>query len=200
MFKIAALVSGGGTNLQAIIDAIDAGKIQGAAVELVVSSNDHAYALTRAGKHGIKTIVLSKKDFASAGDRERALLNELSLCNIDLVVTCGCMMVLSADFVKACLAPIINVHPSLLPKYGGKGLYGLAPHEAVLAAGETVTGATVHYVDAGIDTGEIILQKEVAVLEGDTPESLQKRVMQEAEWQILPAVIAKFVEINSRNI
>jgi len=198
MFKIAALVSGGGTNLQAILDVIDAGKIKGAKVEVVISTNDHAYALERAKKHGIKTMVLRKKDFANSSDREQVLLDELSLCAIDLVVTCGCMMVLSEDFVNASPAPIINVHPSLLPKYGGKGFYGLAPHKAVLAAGETMTGATVHYVDGGIDTGGIILQQEVKVFEYDTPETLQKRVMEEAEWQILPAVIAKIVENHSR--
>ena len=181
MHKVAALVSGGGTNLQAIIDA----KIPNVEVALVISTNDHAYALKRAEKHGIESIVLTKK----IHNREEILLNVLKERNIDLVVMCGCMMVLSAGFVGDWDKPIINVHPALLPKFGGKGFYGLAVHEAVLAAGESVTGATVHFVDDGIDTGSIILQRKVAVQECDTPETLQKRVMKEAEWQILPEAI-----------
>ena len=197
MFKIAAFVSGGGTNLQAIIDAIDAGKVKGQ-IELVVSTNYHAYALERAKKHGIETLVVAKKDFADSDDREKFLLGVLAQKNVDLIVLCGCMMVLSADFVKACAVPIINVHPALLPAYGGRGFYGLAVHEAVLAAGESVTGATVHYVDGGIDTGSIILQREVPVLVGDSPEILQRRVMEEAEWQILPEAIAMLIEKSGR--
>jgi phosphoribosylglycinamide formyltransferase-1 len=188
MLKIAALVSGGGTNLQAIIDSVESGRVN-AQIELVISTNDHAYALKRAQNHGTPTVVLAKKDFENSAAREKALLDILKQKNIELVVLCGCMMVLSADFVRDWDKPIINVHPSLLPKYGGRGFYGLAVHEAVLAAGESITGATVHFVDSGIDTGSIILQKEVAVKDGDTPEILQKRVMEEAEWLILPEAI-----------
>jgi len=189
MYKVAVLVSGGGTNLQAIIDAIKYGKIKSAQIALVISTNAKAYALTRALENGIDTDVFAKKDFESNDVREAALLQALNEKNIDLVVFAGCMMVLSPQFVDAWNKPIINVHPSLLPKHGGKGFYGLVPHEAVLAAGEKITGATVHYIDGGIDTGGIILQKEVEVLENDTPETLQKRVMEEAEWQILPKAI-----------
>jgi len=190
MYKVAALVSGGGTNLQAIIDAMDDGRIEDAQMSLVASTNSKAFALERAARHGIESIVLSKKNGDKA--REDALLAALREKGIDLLVLCGCFMVLSSDFIKGLDKPIINIHPALLPKYGGKGFYGMAVHEAVLAAGESESGATVHYVDGGIDTGGIILQKVVPVLEGDTPEILQKRVMEEAEWQILPEVIAKF--------
>ena len=194
MYKVAVLVSGGGTNLQAIIDNIEVGKIKNAQIALVVSTTIKAFALERAKKHNIESIVLSKKDFATDKNREDRLLNELSQRNIDLVVFSGCLMILSPEFIKTWGKPIINIHPSYLPAYGGKGFYGLAVHEAVLAAGESQTGATVHYVDGGIDTGSIILQKKVYVQEGDTPEILQKRVMEEAEWQILPEVISMFAE------
>jgi phosphoribosylglycinamide formyltransferase-1 len=186
------MVSGGGTNLQAIIDNIETGRIKNARVVLVLSTNAKAYALERAKNHGIEGLVLAKKNFASDADREDALYAELSERNIDLVVFSGCLMILSAGFIAKWGKPIINIHPSYLPDYGGKGLYGLAPHEAVLAAGEVQTGATVHYIDGGIDTGDIIIQKRVAVKEGDTPETLQKRVMEEAEWQILPEAVAMF--------
>ncbi|MCL2854291.1 MAG: phosphoribosylglycinamide formyltransferase [Defluviitaleaceae bacterium] len=194
MLKIAALVSGGGTNLQAILDAIDASKIRNVQVALVVSTNGQAHALERAKNAGIDSLVLSKDDFADNVAREEALLDALTRKNIDLVVLCGCLMVLSEKFINDLGKPIINVHPSLLPAHGGKGFYGLAVHEAVLAAGERETGATVHYVDGGIDTGSIILQKKVAVKQGDTAETLQKRVMEEAEWQILPQVVFSFAK------
>ncbi|MDR2167890.1 MAG: phosphoribosylglycinamide formyltransferase [Clostridiales bacterium] len=194
MLKIAALVSGGGTNLQAILDAMDSGIIKNAEISIVVSTNGHAYALKRAEIRGINTVVLAKKDFANNCDREKALLDILSQNNIELVVLCGCMMVLSPAFIEGWDKPIINVHPSLLPAHGGRGFYGLRVHEAVLAAGDAITGATVHFVDGGIDTGSIILQKEVAVKMGDTPEILQKRVMEQAEWIILPQAIAEISE------
>lgn len=196
-FKIAALVSGGGTNLQAIFDAKNANELD-VDIEIVISTNSHAYALERAKVNKIETLILAKKDFASDEDRAKALLAAIVAKKVDLVVLCGCMMVLSAEFVQACPVPIINIHPSLLPKFGGKGFYGLNVHEAVLDAGETATGATVHYVDGGIDTGKIILQREVAVHANDTPETLQKRVMQEAEWQILPEAIKIFAEKSGR--
>jgi len=189
MYKVAVCVSGGGTNLQAIIDAIEAGKVQKTEIVLVVSTNSKAYALERAKNHGIDSIVLAKKKFDTDSAREAVLLDLLREKKVDLIVFAGCMMVLSSQFIYDWGKPIINIHPSLLPKYGGHKFYGLAPHEAVLAEGEKITGATVHYIDGGIDTGGIILQKEVAVMENDTPETLQKRVMEEAEWEILPQVI-----------
>lgn len=194
MFRIAALVSGGGTNLQAVLDAISAGKISEARVELVVSTNSQAFALERAKKAGIEAIVLEKSNFPNPEAREVFLLGLLRDKDIDLVVFCGCLMILSEKFIENWGKPIINIHPSLLPAYGGKGFHGLAVHEAVLSAGETQTGATVHYIDGGIDTGEIILQKKVNIKPDDTAEILQKRVMEEVEWQILPEVIAKFVK------
>ncbi|MCL2620090.1 MAG: phosphoribosylglycinamide formyltransferase [Defluviitaleaceae bacterium] len=194
MFRIAALVSGGGTNLQAVLDAISAGKIPNTRVELVVSTNGQAFALERAKKAGIEAVVLEKSNFPDLEARETVLLSVLSDKNIDLVVFCGCLMILSEKFIEDWDKPIINIHPSLLPAYGGKGFHGLAVHEAVLSARETETGATVHYVDGGIDTGRIILQKKINVQPDDTAEILQKRVMEEAEWQILPEVIARFVK------
>jgi len=189
MYKLAFLVSGGGTNLQAVIDAAKDGRVQNAEIALVVSTSAKAYALMRAAENGIESVVLAKKDFADNEAREAVLIDILREKDIDLVVFAGCMMVLSAGFITSWGKPIINIHPSLLPKYGGQGFYGLVPHEAALAAGEKVVGATVHYIDGGIDTGDIILQKEVFVADGDTPESLQKRVMEEAEWVILPQAI-----------
>ncbi|MCL2397990.1 MAG: phosphoribosylglycinamide formyltransferase, partial [Defluviitaleaceae bacterium] len=194
MLKIAALVSGGGSNLQAIIDAIGAGCIKNAEIALVVSTNHHAYALERAKNHGIATAVFAKKDYTTPAAREDALINLLKVHGVGLLALCGSLMVFSEKFITDFAKPIINVHPALLPNFGGKGFYGLRVHEAVLAAGVATTGATVHYVDGGIDTGSIILQKEVAVLPGDTPETLQRRVMEEAEWQILPEVIKMFAD------
>jgi len=194
MYKIAALVSGGGTNLQAIIDAIDGGSLKNVEIALVVSTSSRAYALERAKNHNIETAVLAKKDFDSNEARDSVLLQLLLRKQVQLVVLCGCLMVLGEKIIKAYENRIINIHPALLPNFGGKGYYGIAVHEAVLASGLPVTGATVHFVDTGIDTGKIILQKEVTVLPDDTSESLQKRVMQEAEWQILPQAIALFSE------
>jgi len=194
MYKIAVLVSGGGTNLQAIIDAIEGGGLPNVEIALVASTNHRAYALERAKKHGLATAVFAKNDFENDEAREAALLQLLLDKQVRLVVLCGCLMVLGKQVLKAFENRIINIHPALLPNFGGKGYYGIAVHEAVLAAGVATTGATVHFVDGGIDTGAAILQKEVAILPGDTPEILQKRVMEEAEWQILPQAIRMFAE------
>ncbi|MCL2377140.1 MAG: phosphoribosylglycinamide formyltransferase [Defluviitaleaceae bacterium] len=194
MLKIAALVSGGGTNLQAIIDAIESGQLKNVEIAAVASTNLRAYALERAKKYDIPTAVFAKKDFASAEDREELLVSFFQQHGVGLVVLCGSLMVLGKKVLEVYENRIINIHPALLPNFGGKGYYGLAVHEAVLASGMATTGATVHFVDEGIDTGRIILQKEVAVLPGDTPETLQRRVMEEAEWQILPQAIGLLAE------
>ena len=185
------MVSGGGTNLQAIIDAEKSGKIRSAEVVLVVSNRADAYALERARKAGIDTAVVEKKTCASQEEFEkkvRALLDEKG---VQLIVLAGFMSILSADFTSAYSDRILNVHPSLIPKFCGKGFYGLKVHEAVLAAGEKTTGATVHFVNEIPDGGAIIFQKEVPVCEGDTPEVLQHRVMEQAEWELLPAAVEK---------
>ena len=194
MYKIAVLVSGGGTNLQAVIDSIEGGVLKNVEIALVISTNPRAYALERAKSHGLNTAVLAKRDFDDDISRNAALLKLLLEKKVQLVVLCGFLMVLDEQVIKAFENRIINIHPALLPNFGGKGYYGISVHEAVLAAGVDVTGATVHFVDDGIDTGKIILQKEVAVLPGDTPETLQKRVMEKAEWKILPKAIAIFAE------
>jgi phosphoribosylglycinamide formyltransferase-1 len=194
MYKIAVLVSGGGTNLQAIIDAIEGGSLKNVEIALVASTNYRAYDLERAKNHGLDTAVFAIKDFESGEAREAALLRLLLDKQVRLVVLCGCLMVLGEQVIKAFENRIINIHPALLPNFGGKGYYGIAVHEAVLAAGVDITGATVHFVEAGIDTGRVILQKQVRVLPDDTPETLQKRVMEEAEWQILPQAIGMFAE------
>lgn len=188
---VAVMVSGGGTNLQAIIDAEKSGKIRSAEVVLVVSNRADAYALERARKAGIDTAVVEKKTCASQEEFEkkvRALLDEKG---VQLIVLAGFMSILSADFTSAYFDRILNVHPSLIPKFCGKGFYGLKVHEAVLAAGEKTTGATVHFVNEIPDGGAIIFQKEVPVCEGDTPEVLQHRVMEQAEWELLPAAVEK---------
>jgi len=184
--RIAVLVSGGGTNLQALIDAERAGLLHSGTVALVISSNPGAYALERAGKAGIPTAVASRKELGSqeaAEERIHALLREY---NIDLIVLAGYMSILSEDFTSRYPRRILNVHPSLIPAFCGKGFYGLRVHEAALQYGVKVTGATVHFVNEVPDGGEIILQKAVNILPGDTPETLQKRVMRLAEWKILP--------------
>ncbi|MBP3686267.1 MAG: phosphoribosylglycinamide formyltransferase [Clostridia bacterium] len=183
MKNIAVLVSGGGTNLQALIDAERSGVITSGKITLVLSNKEGAYALTRAQNAGIKAHAVVEKDPDLLCKK---LLAELEKAKIDVVVLAGFLAILTPEFVSAYERRIINIHPALLPKYGGKGYYGLHVHRAVLAAGETVSGATVHFVTAGVDQGEIIAQKEVAVLEGDTPESLQQRIMEEAEWILLP--------------
>jgi len=194
MLRIAALVSGGGTNLQAIIDAIADGRLKNTEITAVVASNHRAYALERAKANNIPAAVFTKKGFVTVEAREDAMLRFLATHNVNFVVLCGSLMVLGKKFLTTYVNRIINIHPALLPNFGGKGFYGLAVHEAVLAAGVGITGATVHFVDGGIDTGEIILQKEVVVLPTDTPETLQRRVMTEAEWRILPQAIAMFAE------
>ena len=189
MLKLAVLVSGGGTNLQAIIDKIENGSIENAKIEVVISNKKDAYALERAKNHGIAAECLSPKDFAERAEFDDALLKLLQSYQVDLVVLAGYLVIVPKNVVKAYTNRIINIHPSLIPSFCGDGFYGLKVHEAVLARGNKVTGATVHFVDDGTDTGPIILQKAVYVQEGDTPEVLQKRVMEEAEWNILPEAI-----------
>ena len=195
--KIAVLVSGGGTNLQALIDARGRGEIPHGEIVLVISNKEGAYALERAANAGIPAVVITKA--ACGGDQEAfedALLAQLAACEIDLIVLAGFMSILSKRFTDAYEKRILNVHPSLIPAFCGEGFYGLRVHQAALDKGVKVTGATVHYVNEIPDGGEIILQKAVAVEEGDTPESLQRRVMEQAEWQILP----RAVEIVSEKI
>ena len=192
MLKLAVLVSGGGTNLQAIIDAIGAGKITNACISVVISNNVNAYALERARAHGIEALCISPKDFESREAFNQAFLEKLNSYNVDLVVLAGFLVVLPEMMIKEYENCIVNIHPSLIPSFCGKGFYGLKVHEGVLARGVKVTGATVHFVDEGTDTGPIILQKAVEVKQGDTPEVLQRRVMEQAEWQILPQAVNLF--------
>lgn len=189
--KVAVLVSGGGTNLQAIIDAAKSGIINSGEISLVISNNAGAYALERAKNAGIEGKVISKKMFASASEFEDALIAELDNNGIDLIVLAGFMVILSEKFTSHFADRIINVHPSLIPSFCGEGFYGLHVHEAALAKGVKVTGATVHFVNEIPDGGKIIMQKAVEIEEGDTPEVLQKRVMEQAEWKILPASVEK---------
>ncbi len=189
MLKLGVLVSGGGTNLQAILDAIDQGSITNAKVELVVSNNPNAYALQRAKAHGIAAKCVSPKQFENRERFHEALLQTLLESGVDLVVLAGCLVAIPPCIVEAFPNRIINIHPSLIPSFCGVGYYGLHVHEGVLSRGVKVTGATVHFVDTGTDTGPIILQKAVEVKEGDTPKLLQQRVMEEAEWKILPRAI-----------
>ena len=187
--NIAVLVSGGGTNLQALIDAEKAGKIQSGSISLVISNNPGAYALTRAENAGIESAVISRKAAASQADFEEKIISLLTEKEIDLIVLAGFMCILSENFTRRYPERIINVHPSLIPSFCGKGFYGLHVHEAALAYGVKVTGATVHFVNEIPDGGKILLQKAVEIKEGDTPEILQRRVMEEAEWQILPMAL-----------
>ena len=186
MTKIAVLVSGGGTNLQALIDAQQAGKIENGQISLVVSSNPKAYALERAAKAAIPSEVLRRRDFSDAEEYGKALTALLENADIGLIVLAGFMTVLPDSFCRHFENRIINVHPSLIPSFCGEGFYGLRVHEAALAKGVKVTGATVHFVSEVVDGGAIIAQKAVEVEDGDTPETLQKRVMQNAEWILLP--------------
>ena len=189
--RIAVLVSGGGTNLQALIDAQNGGLIQSGQIELVISNNAGAYALERAANAGIKSAVVLKKDCGSQVAFEERIKSLLTENQIDLIVLAGFMSILSEDFTKAYPKRILNVHPSLIPSFCGAGFYGLRVHEEALRYGVKVTGATVHYVNEIPDGGEIIFQKAVDILDGDTPEVLQKRVMEQAEWKILPAAVEK---------
>lgn len=183
------LVSGGGTNLQAIIDALAAGKITNAEIAAVISNNPNAYALKRAEQSGIEGVCVSPKSFETRDAFNRALLAKIQSYEPDLIVLAGCMVVIPGEMVQAYPNKIINIHPALIPSFCGTGYYGLRVHEKVLERGVKLTGATVHFVDEGTDTGPIILQKAVAVKPDDTPEILQRRVMEEAEWQIMPQAI-----------
>lgn len=189
MLKLAVLVSGGGTNLQAIIDSIADGRITNAQIEVVISNNKNAYALERAAKAGIPAKCVSPKDYESREEFNDALLAALEQSGADLVVLAGCLVVIPEKIVERFENRIINIHPSLIPSFCGKDYYGLKVHEGVLDRGVKVTGATVHFVDKGTDTGPIILQKAVCVEQGDTPKVLQQRVMEEAEWVIMPKAI-----------
>ncbi len=189
MLKIAVMVSGGGTNLQAILDAIKDKKITNAEVVQVISSSEKAYALKRAENAGISSVRVTKRRFPDPDAFEEALLSALKKCRADLIVLAGYLVVLPKSVIDAYPNRIINIHPSLIPSFCGDGFYGLKVHEMALKRGVKLTGATVHFVDAGTDTGPIILQKAVEVKEGDTPKILQKRVMEEAEWRILPQAI-----------
>ena len=191
MFDIVCLVSGGGTNLAAIIKAIEEKQIKNVRIKAVISNNGDAYALERAKKAGIDAKCISPKNFSNRDEFNKVLLDELQGLNPDLIVLAGFLVNISEDIVEAFENKIINIHPSLIPSFCGKGYYGLKVHEAALKRGVKVTGATVHFVDAGIDTGRIILQKAVDVHPGDDAKSLQKRVMEEAEWIILPKAIEK---------
>ena len=189
MLRIGVLVSGGGTNLQAIFDAMDSGKIRNARVEVVISNNEGAYALERAKKHGVDGLCISPKSFADREQFYRALLDKLEEYSLDLIVLAGYLVTIPPAMIARYKNRIINIHPSLIPSFCGVGYYGLKVHEAALARGVKITGATVHFVDEGMDSGPIILQKAVEVLPGDTPKVLQQRVMEQAEWVILPQAI-----------
>lgn len=189
--RIAVLVSGGGTNLQALIDAQNNGILKSGKIELVVSNNKDAFALERAKKAGIKTITVLKKEYIDQLDFEDKIKDELAKNRIDLIILAGFMSILSENFTSAYPDRIINVHPSLIPSFCGKGFYGLKVHEAALSYGVKVTGATVHFVNEIPDGGKIIMQKAVNILKNDTPSSLQKRVMELCEWKILPKAAEK---------
>ncbi len=189
MLKIGVLVSGGGTNLQAILDAIDSGRITNAKVEIVISNNAGAYALERARQHGIAALCLSPKSYESRAAYNEALLETIDGYGLDLIVLAGFLVTIPPAMIQKYRGRIINIHPSLIPSFCGVGYYGLKVHEAALARGVKITGATVHFVDEGMDSGPIILQKAVEVLPGDTPKVLQQRVMEQAEWVILPQAI-----------
>ena len=201
MLKMAVLVSGGGTNLQAIIDSITNGTITNAEISVVISNNANAYALERARKHGIEARCISPKQYETREAFNEALLAAIQSYGVDLVVLAGCLVVIPEIMVKAYPNRIINIHPALIPSFCGTGYYGLKVHEGVLKRGVKVTGATVHFVNEIADAGAIIMQKAVAVKNDDTPEKLQKRIMQEAEWKILPETVSLFcqdrIEINN---
>ena len=189
MLRVVVLVSGGGSNLQAIMDAVDNGTITNTEIVGVISNNKNAYALERAAKRGIKNVCVSPKDFATRTEFNDALLATVDGFEADLLVLAGFLVVIPEQMIEKYRNRIINVHPSLIPSFCGTGFYGLKVHEAALEKGVKVVGATVHFVDEGTDTGAIILQKAVAVEKGDTPEILQRRVMEQAEWLILPQAI-----------
>ena len=192
--RIAVLVSGGGTNLQALIDAQKAGQLEGGEIAAVLSSKEGVYALERASKAGIPSFVLPRKSFPDNGAMTRAIVDKLQSLHVDLVVLAGFLHILTSEIVAAYPNAILNVHPALIPSFCGAGAYGLHVHEQALAYGVKVTGATVHFVNEEPDGGPIVLQKAVEVQEGDTPEALQRRVMEEAEWQLLPRAVALFCQ------
>ena len=189
MLRIVACVSGGGTNLQALIDRIEDGTIRGAQIVKVISNNPGVFALERAEKHGVEGCVVSPKQFETRAEFNDALLMAVDEAEPDLIVLAGFLVVIPPKMIEKYSGRIINIHPSLIPSFCGTGYYGLKVHEAALERGVKVTGATVHYVDEGTDTGPIILQKAVEILEGDTPKVLQQRVMEQAEWVILPKAV-----------
>ena len=189
MLKVAVCVSGGGTNLQAIIDAVENGNITNTEIKVVISNNKNAYALERAKNHNIEGVCISPKDYETRAEFNKTFLEKLDSYEVDLVVLAGFLVVIPPEMIAKYRNRIINVHPSLIPSFCGTGFYGLKVHEGALSRGVKVTGATVHFVDEGTDTGPIILQKAVCIENGDTPEVLQKRVMEQAEWVILPKAI-----------
>lgn len=189
MLRVCVCVSGGGTNLQALMDAMDAGTVTNTQIVRVISNNKGAYALERAEKKGIDAVVVSPKDYESRELFNDALLQSVNEAKPDLIVLAGFLVVLPPKMIQEYEGRIINIHPALIPSFCGKGYYGLHVHEAVLARGVKITGATVHYVDEGTDTGPILLQKAVEVLPEDTPQILQQRVMEQAEWVILPQAV-----------
>lgn len=194
MLKIGVMVSGGGTNLQAIIDKIESGYLKNCSIVTVVSSRRGAYALERAKKHGIPTKCFIKKDFPTIADYDVALIEHFRKYNVDLIVLAGFLSMIGGKLIEKYKNSIINVHPSLIPSFCGKGFYGIIPHQKAIEYGVKVTGATVHFVELEYDSGPIILQKAVYIREDDTPETLQRRVMEEAEWEILPEAIKLFSE------
>ena len=186
MLRVVVCVSGGGTNLQAVIDGVQKGSVTNVEIVRVISNNKNAYALERAENAGIEAVCVSPRDYAERDQFNEALVREVDAASPDLIVLAGFLVMIPPQLIKKYENKIINIHPSLIPSFCGTGYYGLKVHEAALARGVKVTGATVHFVDEGMDTGPIIMQKPVAVKDGDTPEILQKRVMEEAEWIILP--------------
>ena len=189
MLRVGVMVSGGGTNLQAILDAVDTGKITDTEITVVISNNPGAYALERAKKHGIEALCISPKDYENRDAFNEAFLNKIDEYHLDLIVLAGFLVKIPVAMIEKYEGKIINIHPSLIPSFCGVGFFGLKVHEAALERGVKVTGATVHFVDSGMDTGPIILQKAVEVQDGDTPEVLQRRVMEQAEWILLPQAI-----------
>ncbi len=189
MLNVVVLVSGGGTNLQAVIDAVESGRVTNARIRGVISNNKGAYALERAQKHGIDSLCISPKEFGTRDEFNRRFLEAIDAMKPDLIVLAGFLVVIPPAMIEKYRNRIINIHPSLIPSFCGTGYYGLKVHEAALARGVKVVGATVHFVDEGTDTGPILLQKAVEVQAGDTPQALQRRVMEQAEWKILPKAI-----------
>ncbi len=194
MLNVGILVSGGGSNLQAIIDKVESGYIKNVSIVTVVSSRPDAYALERAKKHGIKGICISRKTFNSIEEYDEALISHFKALEVDLVIMAGFLSILGERFTRAFEGRVINIHPALIPSFCGKGFYGIIPHQKVIETGVKVTGATVHFVELEADAGPIILQKAVYVEDDDTPETLQKRVMEQAEWEILPEAVRLFAE------